>query len=128
MVGPDDQSAFSHLLNKPMSSRQLISALSHVGANFFPEPDGGKFVSITKKRGAGEMECYNSMALASCGFGFQWSRFNADTSPAKVVVQVAEHKLGGGEVCLLKSSSSSAFSKEMISLYECLQSIYLQNC
>lgn len=94
-MGPKFQSSFAHLLNKPMSARQLMAALKSVGANFFPEEDATKYVSTTKKRRVVELGMYSNMALASCGYAFQWSRWNAEVSPGKVVVQVAE---GGGEV------------------------------
>ena len=70
-----------------------MTALKLVGANFFPGEDAHKYVSMTKKRAMVEQGLYNSMALASCGYGFQWSRWNGEVSPGKVVVQVAE---GGG--------------------------------
>ena len=37
-----------------------------------------------------ELSVYQSMALASCAFGFQWSRWNSDASHSKVVLRVAQ--------------------------------------
>ena len=88
-----DNPSLSHLFNRPMSGRQLRSALKQVGANFFPEPDAGKHVSLTRKRATVEQSLYSSMALASCGYAFQWSRWNAEVSTGKVVVQAAEGDL-----------------------------------
>lgn len=96
LVDPENQPALSHLLNQPMSARELISSLKSVGANFFPEEDAGKYVSVTKKRSAVEQEAYRSMALASSGLCFQWSRWNGEVSSyGKVVLRVAERGIGG---------------------------------
>ena len=73
-----------------MSAKQLIASLKCMGANFFPAVDAEKYVSVSKKRSATEMALYKSMALASCGWGFQWSRWNCEISPGKFVLQVAE--------------------------------------
>ena len=77
-----------------MSARQLMDSLKHVGANFFPVEDSHKFVSTTKKRGSVEQSVYDSMALASCGYGFQWSKWNTEASTGKVIVQAAEGRGG----------------------------------
>lgn len=92
LVGPDptDQPSLSHLLNQPMSAKQLIAALKSVGANFFPEPDAARYVSVTKKRYLIEVAVYRSMALASCAYGFQWSHWNGEVSPGNIILQVAE--------------------------------------
>ena len=73
-----------------MSAKQLIAGLKFVGANFFPEPDANRYVSITKKRFLAEASVYRSMALACCGYGFQWSHWNGEVAPGNIVVQVAE--------------------------------------
>ena len=71
-----------------------MNSLTKVGANFFPEPDASRYVSITKKHHRVEGEVYRSMALCSCGFGFRWSRWNSETSTGTVVVSVAERDCG----------------------------------
>lgn len=97
LIGPEDQPSFSHLLNQTMSAKHLIAALKSVGANFFPEPDAGRYVSVTKKRFLVEVSAYRSMALASCGYGFQWSHWNGEVAPGNVVLQVAEGSDGDTE-------------------------------
>lgn len=91
---PEDQTPLAHLLNQPMTPRELKAALSKAGAHFFPEPDASKYVSTVKKRSGVEGVVYRNMSLASSAFGFQWSRWNSECgSTGKVVLQVAE---GGG--------------------------------
>ena len=89
-MGPLERPPLTHLLNQPMTTLQLMAALTKTGANFFPEGDAAKYVSITKKHHFVEEQMYRSMALASCGFGFQWSQWNSDVSPGKVVIRVAK--------------------------------------
>ena len=90
LIAPEDQPHLTHLINKPRTAHQLIDSLKKAGSFFFPEPDASKYSSVTKKRSGVEMEGYRSMALASSGYSFCWSRWNSEAPIGKVVIGVAE--------------------------------------
>ncbi|XP_030844896.1 protein CASC1 isoform X2 [Strongylocentrotus purpuratus] len=72
--------------NKWMEPPQLIETMKKAGVNVFPEEDSKKYVSVCDKDEQTEGAAYDQMALTASHFAYSWSKWNAETSPDKIIL------------------------------------------
>jgi cancer susceptibility candidate protein 1 len=96
LLEPSEEPSLSHLLDQPLTGRQLLSALKKSGVNFDPEPDGSKYCSVPDKNSELEVSVYRHIAMAAAAFQFSWSHWNRESGRNRYILQCAEVK-GGNE-------------------------------
>ncbi|XP_063960514.1 dynein axonemal intermediate chain 7-like isoform X1 [Lytechinus pictus] len=82
----DPKPELESISNKWMEPPQLIETMKKAGVNVFPEEDSKKYVSVCDKDEQTEGAAYDQMALTASHFAYSWSKWNAETSPDKIIL------------------------------------------
>ncbi|CAL1547102.1 unnamed protein product [Lymnaea stagnalis] len=87
---PKDRPELAHIIDRWLTTAELIKVMRQAGVNIFPNEDSLKFVAIQSKNALIEDRLYHQMALTASALAFTWTKWNAERSKNEFVFQAVE--------------------------------------